>query len=115
VRPNDWVGEPLQDIPTNDPERVVFSEYHGHGTRSGAYVVRKGDWKLIYCMEAPHQLFNIAADPNELSNIYGDQPAKATELEAELLRICSPERENDLAHQFQEEQLAEVERRKGVR
>ncbi|NUN94817.1 MAG: sulfatase-like hydrolase/transferase, partial [Candidatus Omnitrophica bacterium] len=34
ARPPEWVGRPLQDIPDHDPSRVVFSEYHGHGTRA---------------------------------------------------------------------------------
>ena len=34
-QPAAWCGDALQDIPEADRERVVFSEYHGHGTRSG--------------------------------------------------------------------------------
>lgn len=110
-RPKDWTGVPLQDIADNDPERVVFSEYHGHGTRSGAYMIRKGDWKLIYYMNAPHQLFQLADDPEELHNVYAIHPAKALELEAELRRICSPEKENESAHAFQDEQMRTYESR----
>jgi len=107
-RPTDWIGEPLQDIPENDASRVVFSEYHGHGTRSGGYMVRKGDWKLIYYMAAPHQLFNLAADPNELDNLYESVPQKAAELERELRKTCSPEEENQKAHKFQDTQFQTV-------
>ncbi len=103
-RPEDWVGEPLQEIQKNNKDRVVFSEYHGHGTRSGAFMVRKGDWKLIYYMEAPNQLFNLADDPNELNNLYERFPKKGKELEEELRLICSPEKENERAHQFEAEQ-----------
>jgi choline-sulfatase len=104
-RPTEWTGQPLQDIPVSDPERVVFSEYHGHGTRSGAYMIRKGEWKLIYYMEAPHQLFRLSDDPDELRNVYAEFPDKVLELESELRRICDPERENERAHAFQDEQL----------
>jgi len=108
VRPAEWAGLPLQDIPRQDPDRAVFSEYHGHGTRSGAYMIRKGDWKLIYYMEAPHQLFHLKDDPDELRNVYAEYPDKAQELERELRRICSPELENERAHRFQEEQWETV-------
>jgi choline-sulfatase len=108
VRPAEWAGLPLQDIPRQDPDRAVFSEYHGHGTRSGAYMIRKGDWRLIYYMEAPHQLFHLKDDPDELRNVYAEYPDKAQELERELRRICSPELENERAHRFQEEQWETV-------
>lgn len=104
-RPESWVGEPLQTIAEYNEERVVFSEYHGHGTRSGAYMIRKGDWKLIFYTEAPHQLFDLSADPDERHNVYANHPEKAEELEAELRRICSPEAEDDKAHGFQAKQL----------
>ena len=104
-RPADWHGTPLQDVPADDPERVVFSEYHAHGTRSGAFMVRRGDWKLIHYMAAPHQLFNLANDPEEMINLYAVEPAKAAELEAGLRTICSPEEENEKAHAFERRQL----------
>ncbi|MCI0478382.1 MAG: sulfatase-like hydrolase/transferase, partial [Anaerolineales bacterium] len=47
-RPGDWRGTSLTDLPPRDSNRAIFSEYHGHGTRSGLFVIRKGDWKLIY-------------------------------------------------------------------
>ena len=108
-RPEAWVGEPLQNIPENDPDRVVFSEYHAHGTRAGAYMIRKADWKLIYCVEAPHQLFNLAEDPDELDNRFDREPARAAELVKELRRICDPEAEDRRAFGFQRRQLETIE------
>ncbi|MDQ3653524.1 MAG: sulfatase-like hydrolase/transferase, partial [Chloroflexota bacterium] len=67
-RPDDWWGEPLQAVPRRDPERTVFAEYHGHGTRSGSFMIRKGPWKLMHHLAAPHQLFNLECDPHELNN-----------------------------------------------
>ena len=107
-RPADWHGEPLQEIAEDDAGRVVFSEYHGHGTRSGAYMIRKGDWKLIYTMKAPHQLFNLADDPEELTNLYDREPERAAQLEEELRAICSPEEENEKAHAFEKRQLETI-------
>ena len=107
-RPSDWVGTPLQEIPDDDAKRPVFSEYHGHGTRAGAYMIRKGDWKLIHYTEAPDQLFNLADDPDELKNLHDDEPRKTAELMDELRVVCSPEEEDRRAFAFQEEQLAVI-------
>jgi choline-sulfatase len=107
VRPAGWRGAPLQDVPATDPNRVAFSEYHGHGTRSGAFMIRKGDWKLIYCMAAPHLLFNLAADPEELTSLAEMRRDKLRELEQDLRRICNQEQENRRAHAF-EQQLVET-------
>ncbi len=105
-RPSTWRGTPLQKLPSNDDERIVFAEYHGHGTRSGAFMVRRGRWKLIYYMAAPHQLFDLTNDPEELHNLAEEMPQQVKELEAELRRICSPEIENEKAHAFERRQLA---------
>jgi choline-sulfatase len=108
-RPADWVGTPLQLIPDEDPERVIFSEYHGQGSLSGSYAIRKGDWKLIHYIMAPHQLFHLSEDPDELHNVYDNFPEKAAELESELRRICSPEAVNEQAHAFQAEQQLHID------
>ncbi len=107
-RPAHWRGAPLQEIAPQDPQRVVFAEYHGHGTRSGAYMIRRGDWKLIYVMEGPHQLFNLAHDSEELENLADRRPEVLAALEAELRAICDPEEENRRAHAFQDRQLARL-------
>ena len=107
-RPDDWVGAPLQDVPQDDPDRVVFSEYHAHGTRAGAFMLRKGPWKFIHYAEAPDQLFHLDDDPHELRNVIEREPAKAAELEVELRAICSPEEEDARAFAFQNEQLAAI-------
>lgn len=110
TRPLDWAGTALQDIPADDPERIIFTEYHGHGTRSGAFAVRNRDWKLIYYMNAPHQLFHLAVDPDELHNVFAEYPKQAMKLEAALRLICSPELENERAHQFEARQLDSLAR-----
>jgi choline-sulfatase len=108
TRPYDWRGTPLTELPAHDPDRVIFSEYHGHGTRSGLFVIRKGDWKLIYYMAGPHQLFDLAHDPQERVNRYKAEPEKAKALERELHRICDPVAVNQRAHQLEREQLASL-------
>ena len=105
-RPNDWVGRPLQNMPEQDDQRVVFSEYHGHGVRHSAFMVRKGKWKYIHHLDAPHQLFDLDRDPDELQNVYDAGSEVAADLERELRLICDPEAENDRADRFIEAQLA---------
>ncbi len=105
-RPPDWVGHPLQRLAESDDQRVVFSEYHGHGVRHSAFMIRKGKWKYLHHVEAPHQLFDLEKDPHELENLYGQFPDVAADLERELRAICDPEAENDRADRFIETQLA---------
>ncbi|HRK36659.1 MAG TPA: hypothetical protein PLJ47_18825, partial [Candidatus Hydrogenedentes bacterium] len=81
-------------------------EYHGHGTRAGGYVVRRGDWKLVYCMDAPHQLFNLEDDPDELNNLAEKEKRVFTALERELRSVCDPEAEDARATAFIDRQLA---------
>ncbi len=108
-RPPEWAGEALQDLPAHDPDRVVFSEYHAHGTRSGAFMVRRGDWKLIYNMAAPHQLFHLRDDPDELHDLWEKEPVVRASLEKALRSICTPEVVNEQAHARERRQLAVID------
>lgn len=94
-------GRSLYDIAAapEEPDRVIFSEYHAVGAVSAAYMVRKGDWKLIHYHNFRPELFNLADDPEETTNRAGD-PACAhvlAEMEQELRKICDPAAMNDLA------------------
>ena len=107
-RPTDWTGEPLQAIRAHDADRPVFSEYHGHGTRASAYMIRRGPWKYLHYVDAPHQLFHLAEDPDELNNLYEEQKSVAGEMESALREICSPEEESCRAERFIEQQLEAI-------
>jgi choline-sulfatase len=110
ARPADWVGTPLGQIPPNDPRRAVFSEYHGHGTRASAYMIRRGRWKYIHYVAAPDQLFDLEADPDELHDLRTTHPHIVRELRRELEAICSPGRENERAESFIAGQLETLRR-----
>ena len=77
----------LQDY---DESRVVFSEYHAAGSVSGAFMIRKGDWKLIHYEGFQPELFNLAHDPEEENDLAGDRASTVhlQELYGELGRIC---------------------------
>jgi len=108
ARPVDWWGKPLQALQPGRPDRTVFAEYHGHGTRSGSFMIRKGPWKLLYHLAAPHQLFDLEQDPDELENRYESEPAIAQQLERELRQICDPEEERDRIEAFRAAQRAAI-------
>lgn len=108
-RPTDWLGHPLQQISENDGERVVFSEYHGHGVTHSAFMVRKGPWKYIHHINAPHQLFNLMDDPHELVNQYDNRPDVAADLKAALLTICDPDVEDQRAAAFIQKQIETIQ------
>jgi choline-sulfatase len=89
----------IADAP-EDKSRVIFSEYHAVGAVTGAFMIRKGNWKLIHYVNFEPELFNLDADPEELTNqagnpIYAD---KLAELTAELHNICDPEAVDARAH-----------------
>ena len=69
-------------------------------------MVRQGRWKYLHYTGAPHQLFDLEADPNELQNLCTVRPDVRMRLEAELRAICSPEEENARAEEFIQRQLA---------
>jgi choline-sulfatase len=71
-------------------------------------MVRKGDWKLIYTMQAPHQLFDLSNDPEELDDLAEARPEVVAELAVELRKICDPDRENRRAHAFERRQIEAI-------
>lgn len=89
----------------DDPDRVVFSEYHAAGAVSGAFMLRKGRWKYHYYVDFPPELFDLETDPEECVNLSQD-PAHAATLQSmhtELLKICDPD---DTDRQAFEDQAA---------
>lgn len=96
--PSDGVARPGRSLidlanAADDPERPVFSEYHASGSCSGAFMLRKGRWKLVYYAGMAPQLYDLESDPEERVDL-GADPAHAGvrgRLEAELRAICDPE------------------------
>jgi arylsulfatase A-like enzyme len=55
-----------------------WDELNGVTQSGNAQMVRMGDWKLIYDMMGYGQLYDLATDPHEMRNLFG-QPQAATE------------------------------------
>lgn len=109
-RPDHWLGQPLQDIPTHDNGRVAFAEYHGQGTRGSSIMARQGPWKVIWNGRAPHQLFHLDSDPQELHDLASDNLDKVRELTRQIqVQFCDPEQEQDRADQFIQQQIDVLE------
>lgn len=50
-------------------KRLVLSEYHGAGSISGAFMIRDGEYKYIHYVDCEPELYNLADDPDELTNL----------------------------------------------
>ena len=76
----------------------VIGEYYGEGTAVPIYMIRRGDYKLIYSTNDPIQYFNLADDPLEVNNLSGAQEhqqqvtAWVTEIEQRFDRQAITER-----------------------
>ena len=109
VLPKGGPGVPLIQTAaaTYNAERVIFSEYHAAGAVSGAFMIRKGDWKYIHYVSFEPELFDLNNDPEEINNL-ANFPAhltKLSELKSDLYMICNPEEIDALAHTDQADMI----------
>lgn len=56
----------------SDPERIIRSQYHAHGTGRSMAMVVQGKYKLNYVMGEPFQLFDLEKDPHEWYDLSGN-------------------------------------------
>ena len=107
-------GRSLYEIEseTTDKDRVIFSEYHAAGAVTGAFMVRQGDYKYIYYVGFEPELFDLAQDPEEITNLAEKPEHQETQkrLHETLMSICDPEATDALAHA---DQSALIERHGG--
>jgi len=75
-----------------EPERNVLSEYHGMGSTTAAFMIRHGRYKYVHYAAYSPQLFDLEADPEELTDLAGDRAHAAVlqECRERLYRICDP-------------------------
>ncbi len=91
--PGDRPGLPLQDLArmSEGADREIISQYHAAGAVSGAYMLRRGDWKYIeYAGFAP-ELFDLANDPEETRNVAPENPGFVADLAKALRNHVDPD------------------------
>ena len=109
-------GISLLDIANSadDPDRTIFSEYHDGGSTTGTFMVRWDHWKFVYYVGHTPQLFDLTADPHELTNLamegVNDTVIQAAWKEGEkrLRAICDPEQVNAQCFADQKRRIEEL-------
>ena len=66
-------GKSLLPLLTGQSETHHDTLYWSEGGESGEWAVRRGDWKL-HTLKEQQELFNLAADPSEQTNLADRQP-----------------------------------------
>lgn len=91
------------------PDRPVLAEYHAIGSTGGGFMLRHGRYKYCHYVNAPPQLFDLHADPEELVDLSGDlrYAAALADCERRLRRILDPEAVDARAKARQAALLAE--------
>jgi len=91
-----------------DPSRPVISEYHAIGSVAGATMLRFGRYKYCHYVAYRPQLFDLAQDPEELTDLAGDprHAALVAEGERRLRAVLDPEAVDARAKARQAELLA---------
>ena len=87
-------GASLVDVAAGaSPSRPVLAEYHAIGSATGGFMLRHGRFKYCHYVGMAPQLFDLADDPEELTDLAGS-PAHAqvlSQCEARLRGILDPE------------------------
>jgi choline-sulfatase len=69
----DLPGRSLFDLAAGvRPARYILSEHHSVGFRHSGFMVRWDSFKYVYYVNAAPQLFDLATDPEELTNLAQD-------------------------------------------
>ena len=105
----EMVGTDLRRLASSaaDKDRVVFSEYHAVGAVNGAFMVRKGDYKLIHYVGFAPELFDLQNDPDEIENLADNLEYAETlrDMTDTLYAICDPDVVNIRAHAEQRQMV----------
>ncbi|MEM9683227.1 MAG: sulfatase-like hydrolase/transferase [Pseudomonadota bacterium] len=101
----DLPGRSMAEIAraADDPERVIFCEYYAAAADRAAFMIRKGRYNYIHYVGYEPELFDLQADPEELTSIAGTPDARAIvdEYEAILRGIVDPEAADEAAYRAQ--------------
>jgi choline-sulfatase len=83
----------------DDAARIAFSEYHATSSPTGAFMLRRGDFKLIYYVGYDPELFDLKNDAEETTDLAADPDYAETlrDLQAALRAIVNPEKADRMA------------------
>jgi len=89
--PPEFPGRSLFDIAAA-PGRLIFSEYHGMGSTSGVFMVRKGRHKYVYYTKFSPELFDLDTDPEEVDDLAqrAGHEGLLARCHAALAGVCDP-------------------------
>ncbi|MEL7100269.1 MAG: sulfatase-like hydrolase/transferase [Pseudomonadota bacterium] len=99
----DWPGV---DLRTPDADRAVLSEYHDGGCTGGITMLRWDSYKLVYYAGRAPQLFDLAADPEELTDLSISHPILLADGMGRLRALIDPEVINDQCFADQAKRIA---------
>jgi choline-sulfatase len=66
------------------PDATAWGEYLAEGALAPIHMLRRGRWKFIHSPIDPDQLYDLAADPEELVNLANRQPERAAAFRSEI-------------------------------
>ena len=75
----------LSTIANPDPDREIYSEYMSFGFYTGAFMLRKGRYKLVDYVGERSQFFDLQSDPDECNDLA--QRPEYSKLVSEYQRI----------------------------
>ncbi|XP_030422937.1 arylsulfatase K isoform X3 [Gopherus evgoodei] len=86
----------------------ILSEFHGCNANSSTYMLRTDKWKYIAYSDGhsvPPQLFDLSADPDELTNIATTFPEVTYSLDKKLCSIVNYPRISASVHKYNKKQF----------
>lgn len=91
-------------------DRAVFAEYHANGSVAASFMLRHGRYKYIEYIGERSQLFDLDADPAEMSDLsrHPDLIGVVADCAARLRQICDPVAVDELAKLDQARRVEEV-------
>ena len=88
-----YYGVSLRNIAEGErPDRIVLSEYHAWGASTGIFMIRLRNFKYVYYVGSPGQLFDLEKDTEEVHDLADDPKYKNVKEEAKhrLFEMLNP-------------------------